>query len=62
MAYEFSSSGCCHFLRLPHKDGPKYKVGNPLARDFLNMFSQNVLSAQGNEAEKVSWEVILNTD
>ncbi|CAK1542741.1 unnamed protein product [Leptosia nina] len=45
--------GCCHFLRLPHKDGPKYKVGNPLARDFLNMFSQNVLSAQGNEAEKV---------
>ncbi|KAG6456278.1 hypothetical protein O3G_MSEX009640 [Manduca sexta] len=45
--------GCCHFLRLPHKDGPKYKVGNPLARDFLDMFSQNVLSAQGNEAEKV---------
>ncbi|XP_045453407.1 DNA polymerase subunit gamma-1, mitochondrial [Melitaea cinxia] len=45
--------GCCHFLRLPHKDGPKYKVGNPLAKDFLNMFSQNVLSAQGNEAEKV---------
>ncbi|GBP71222.1 DNA polymerase subunit gamma-1, mitochondrial [Eumeta japonica] len=44
---------CCHFLRLPHKDGPKYKVGNPLARDFLDMFSQNVLSAQGNEAEKV---------
>ncbi|XP_052749870.1 DNA polymerase subunit gamma-1, mitochondrial isoform X2 [Galleria mellonella] len=45
--------GCCHFLRLPHKDGPKYKVGNPLARDFLEMFSQNVLTAQGNEAEKV---------
>ncbi|XP_072945255.1 DNA polymerase subunit gamma-1, mitochondrial [Epargyreus clarus] len=45
--------GCCHFLRLPHKDGPKYKVGNPLAKDFLNMFSQNVLTAQGNEAEKV---------
>ncbi|XP_050672846.1 DNA polymerase subunit gamma-1, mitochondrial [Leptidea sinapis] len=45
--------GCCHFLRLPHKDGPKYKVGNPLAKDFLNMFSQNVLSAQGNDAEKV---------
>ncbi|XP_053616538.1 DNA polymerase subunit gamma-1, mitochondrial [Plodia interpunctella] len=45
--------GCCHFLRLPHKDGPKYKVGNPLARDFLDMFSQNVLTAQGNDAEKV---------
>ncbi|XP_048481376.1 DNA polymerase subunit gamma-1, mitochondrial [Plutella xylostella] len=45
--------GCCHFFRLPHKDGPKYKVGNPLARDFLDMFSQNVLSAQGNDAEKV---------
>nr|XP_032523144.1 DNA polymerase subunit gamma-1, mitochondrial [Danaus plexippus plexippus] len=54
--------GCCHFLRLPHKDGPKYKVGNPLARDFLNMFSQNVLSAQGNEAEKVSWEVIFASE
>ncbi|XP_059058462.1 DNA polymerase subunit gamma-1, mitochondrial-like [Achroia grisella] len=45
--------GCCHFLRLPHKDGPKYKVGNPLARDFLEMFSQNVLTAQGNDAAKV---------
>lgn len=45
--------GCCHFLRLPHKDGPKYKVGNPLAKDFLDMFSQNVLTAQGNDAEKV---------
>ncbi|CAH2055923.1 unnamed protein product, partial [Iphiclides podalirius] len=45
--------GCCHFLRLPHKDGPKYKVGNPLAKDFINMFSQNVLAAQGCEAEKV---------
>ncbi|XP_045778777.1 DNA polymerase subunit gamma-1, mitochondrial [Maniola jurtina] len=45
--------GCCHFLRLPHKDGPKYKVGNPLAKDFLNMFSQNVLSARGDDAEKV---------
>ncbi|CAH0746407.1 unnamed protein product [Diatraea saccharalis] len=45
--------GCCHFLRLPHKNGPKYKVGNPLARDFLDMFSQNVLTAQGNAAEKV---------
>ncbi|KAJ2945130.1 hypothetical protein O0L34_g9191 [Tuta absoluta] len=45
--------GCCHFFRLPHKDGPKYKVGNPLAKDFLDMFSQNVLTARGNEAEKV---------
>lgn len=43
-----------YIYRLPHKDGPKYKVRNPLAKDFLDMFSQNVLAAQGNEAEKVS--------
>ncbi|XP_068140415.1 DNA polymerase subunit gamma-1, mitochondrial isoform X1 [Drosophila tropicalis] len=35
----------CFFLKLPHKNGPSYRVGNPLSRDFLNKFSENVLSS-----------------
>ncbi|XP_037027495.1 DNA polymerase subunit gamma-1, mitochondrial [Bradysia coprophila] len=45
--------GCCWFLKLPHKNGDAYKVGNPLARDFLNKFSENVLSGDGVTAEEV---------
>lgn len=44
---------CCWFLKLPHKDGPSNRVGNPLARDFLNKFSENVLSGDGESAERV---------
>ncbi|KAH8238861.1 hypothetical protein KR038_005045 [Drosophila bunnanda] len=36
---------CCFFLKLPHKNGPSFRVGNPLSRDFLDKFSQNVLSS-----------------
>ncbi|KAH8283554.1 hypothetical protein KR018_005578 [Drosophila ironensis] len=36
---------CCFFLKLPHKNGPSFRVGNPLSRDFLNKFSENVLSS-----------------
>lgn len=39
-------------MRLPHKDGGSNKVGNPLAKDFLNKFSENVLSGS-EEAKKV---------
>ncbi|XP_033223118.1 DNA polymerase subunit gamma-1, mitochondrial isoform X2 [Belonocnema kinseyi] len=35
---------CCWFFKLPHKDGTSHKVGNPLAKDFLNKFSENVLA------------------
>lgn len=45
--------GCCWFLRLPHKNGNNYKVGNPLARDFLIKFSENVLAGDNVTAERV---------
>lgn len=36
---------CCFFLKLPHKNGKSLRVGNPLSRDFLNKFAENVLSS-----------------
>ncbi|KAH8377058.1 hypothetical protein KR093_003209, partial [Drosophila rubida] len=36
---------CCFFLKLPHKNGPSFRVGNPLSKDFLNKFSDNALSS-----------------
>ncbi|XP_005179794.2 DNA polymerase subunit gamma-1, mitochondrial [Musca domestica] len=36
---------CCFFLKLPHKNGKSLRVGNPLSRDFLNKFSENVLTS-----------------
>lgn len=44
---------CCWFVKLPHKDGTANRVGNPLARDFINKFSENVLSGDGMAAEQV---------
>lgn len=44
---------CCWFLKLPHKDGPSHKVGNPLAKDFINKFSENVLTGNGDSAVRV---------
>lgn len=44
---------CCWFFKLPHKNGVSYNVGNPLARDFLNKFSDNVLSGDSESAERV---------
>lgn len=44
---------CCFFLKLPHKNGPAYNVGNPLAKDFLNKFSENVLAGDTESAEQV---------
>lgn len=44
---------CCYFLRLPHKNGATLHVGNPLAKDFLNKFSENVLSGDTESAELV---------
>lgn len=45
--------GCCYFLKLPHKDGPANNVGNPLSKDFITKFSENVLSGDGVVAERV---------
>lgn len=44
---------CCYFLKLPHKDGPSNRVGNPLSKDFITKFSENVLSGDGVVAERV---------
>ncbi|XP_026294410.1 DNA polymerase subunit gamma-1, mitochondrial isoform X1 [Frankliniella occidentalis] len=32
------------FSRLPHKNGPELRVGDPLGRDFIVKFSENTLS------------------
>ncbi|XP_061513323.1 DNA polymerase subunit gamma-1, mitochondrial [Anopheles gambiae] len=45
--------GCCYFLKLPHKDGGGHRVGNPLSKDFLAKFSENVLAGDGRAAERV---------
>lgn len=44
---------CCYFFKLPHKDGASYNVGNPLAKDFLNKFSENVLAGLDVSAAEV---------
>lgn len=44
---------CAWFYKLPHKDGPKSNVGNPLAKDFLNKFSENVLAGLDSSATSV---------
>ncbi|CAD6996853.1 unnamed protein product [Ceratitis capitata] len=49
--------GCCFFLKLPHKNGSSFRVGNPLSKDFLNKFSENVLSS-GDSAEGSAKRVI----
>lgn len=41
------------FLKLPHKDGATSRVGNPMAKDFLGKFAENVLSGEGRAAERV---------
>lgn len=49
----YNLENCCWFMKLPHKDGVSNNVGNPLARDFLNKFSENVLAGDSDSAEKV---------
>ncbi|XP_045480849.1 DNA polymerase subunit gamma-1, mitochondrial [Harmonia axyridis] len=44
---------CCWFFKLPHKNGPAFNVGNPLSRDFLNKFSENVLAGDTESAEQI---------
>lgn len=49
--------GCCFFLKLPHKNGNSFRVGNPLSKDFLNKFSENILSS-GDAVEGSAKRVI----
>ncbi|XP_076235782.1 DNA polymerase gamma, catalytic subunit tam [Calliopsis andreniformis] len=44
---------CCYFLKLPHKNGTNYNVGNPLSKDFLGKFSENVLAGLDSSAAEV---------
>ncbi|XP_076760143.1 DNA polymerase gamma, catalytic subunit tam [Xylocopa sonorina] len=44
---------CCYFLKLPHKDGKNNNVGNPLAKDFLNKFSEHVLAGSDASATEI---------
>lgn len=44
---------CCFFIKLPHKNGPNSNVGNPLSKDFLIKFSENILAGDTESAEKV---------
>ncbi|XP_003702316.2 DNA polymerase gamma, catalytic subunit tam [Megachile rotundata] len=44
---------CCYFLKLPHKNGTNCNVGNPLAKDFLNKFSENVLAGLDESAAEI---------
>lgn len=44
----------CSFFRLPHKDGPHKRVGNPLAKDFLPKVTDGTLQSSDNpEANQV---------
>lgn len=44
---------CCYFFKLPHKNGKEFNVGNPLAKDFVNKFSENVLVGADATATRV---------
>ncbi|KAL7295710.1 hypothetical protein TKK_0011057 [Trichogramma kaykai] len=44
---------CCYFFKLPHKDGLFLNVGNPLAKDFINKFLENVLTGIDASASRI---------
>ncbi|KAL2727012.1 hypothetical protein V1478_007290 [Vespula squamosa] len=44
---------CCYFFKLPHKNGINFNVGNPLAKDFLNKFSDNILAGLDSSATRI---------
>ena len=46
-------NNCCYFFKLPHKNGIFFNVGNPLSKDFVNKFSENVLAGVDKRASKI---------
>lgn len=44
---------CCYFYKLPHKDGASKNVGNPLSKDFTQIFSSCILAGSDHTARKV---------
>ncbi|RWS03724.1 DNA polymerase subunit gamma-1-like protein [Dinothrombium tinctorium] len=54
----FKSNGVdmfgCKFYRLPHKDGPDFRVGNPLGKEFLRYLDDgNLTTHSGSTANRV---------
>ncbi|XP_064484440.1 DNA polymerase subunit gamma-1-like [Ornithodoros turicata] len=43
----------CRFVKLPHKDGPHKRVGNPLSKDFLAKVTEGILRSNIPEADHV---------
>lgn len=37
-----------YFIKIPHKNGPNYNVGNPLGRDYINKIEDGTLSSLDN--------------
>lgn len=42
-----------YFIRLPHKNGPKFNVGNPLGRDFFVKIKDGTLSSFDNDLARL---------
>lgn len=38
------------FFRIPHKDGEKFKCGNPLAKDYISKMEDETLKSDGDES------------
>ena len=54
MEFPLPAARGCLFVRLPHKDGSEFRVGNPLAKDFLDKVKDGILSTDsGSLAAKV---------
>ncbi|XP_039294858.1 DNA polymerase subunit gamma-1, mitochondrial [Nilaparvata lugens] len=41
------------FIKLPHKNGKDFNVGNPLAKDFVSKFSENELGSSDAKAQRI---------
>ncbi|OBZ74313.1 hypothetical protein A0H81_05448 [Grifola frondosa] len=48
---EASMNGRLTFYKLPHKDGEKANVGNPLAKTFMTYAQDGTLASPGHEAK-----------
>lgn len=42
-----------YFIKLPHKNGPNYNVGNPLGRDYINKIEDGTLSSLDNNLANI---------
>ncbi|KAK7086838.1 hypothetical protein SK128_016079 [Halocaridina rubra] len=51
-SYDIGIDGVA-FVPLPHKDGPSNRVGNPLAKDYLNKIEDNILSSYNGDIAKL---------